>query len=275
MRFVDCHTHTFPFSPDAHTSLEEHAASAREKGLKGFILTDHCDMVPWPDPHPETGERYFVDFRRDESYDLLLKVREQNPDLYIGFGAELGEWYYDREKGSAFAADTRLDFIIGSLHTLDGTDFAVMTYESETQCDALLERYAEHLIDHCKFSPLDVLGHLTYPLRYMHRHANLRPDFTRQRDAVAEALRALIERGKGIEINTSGLRKGFGATFPDRYWLELYRDLGGEIVTFGADAHYAKDIGADFNVAADLLRSCGFKNVFYFKNREPVAIPLD
>lgn len=269
MPFIDTHCHTLPFSPDADTTLEMHCLAARARGLDGFILTDHCDMTGWFE-----DEGYVkLDFRRDESYALVCAMREKYPDLYIGFGAELGEWYFDREDGNAFAADTRLDFLLGSLHTLDGEDFYIKRYESLAHCDRLLAAYAEELLDHCKNSPMDSFAHLTYPLRYM-KKAGFEPDFTKQRDAVAEAFRALIDRGIALEVNTSGLRQNLGATLPDRYWLELYRDLGGEMLTLGSDAHHHDHLGANFADAAELLRSIGFDRVYYYRDRKPIAMTL-
>ncbi len=292
MRLVDTHTHTFPFSPDAEASLEEHAAAAEWLGLGGFILTDHCDMVPWQDIGCAP---YWADFDRDGSFNILSEVRERHPGLYIGFGAELGEWYADVEpdeavppkygadgrllpphapvRSDAIASDPRLDFLLGSMHTVRREDFSRMTFTSEEQCAELLRLYAERLVSHCENSPMDALAHLTYPLRYM-RRAGFRADLTRERDTVAEALRALVRRGKALEVNTSGLRQGHGETLPGKYWLELWRDLGGELVTLGSDAHYSRDLAADFAAAAELLRACGFRYAFYYRELRPVAIPL-
>ena len=82
-------------------------------------------------------------------------------------------------------------------------------------------------------------------------------------------LEELIENEKGIEINTAGLRKGLSFAHPHMGILKRYKELGGEIITIGSDAHFAKDVAADFNVAEDMLKECGFKYYTVFENRIP------
>ena len=43
--------------------------------------------------------------------------------------------------------------------------------------------------------------------------------------------------GKGIELNTAGLKYGLGHPHPTEDALGRYRELGGEILTIGSDGH--------------------------------------
>jgi histidinol-phosphatase (PHP family) len=43
--------------------------------------------------------------------------------------------------------------------------------------------------------------------------------------------------------------------------------LGGEILTFGSDAHTADNIGADFDVPIEMARTAGFTRVARFEKR--------
>ena len=97
----------------------------------------------------------------------------------------------------------------------------------------------------CTTVEFDVLAHLTYCLRYMKQRDGIEPDISRFDELIAESFRALIEKGRGIEINTSGIRQGFGDCFPDLKYARLFRDLGGEILSIGSDAHRVEDIGSD------------------------------
>ena len=89
-------------------------------------------------------------------------------------------------------------------------------------------------------------------------------------DYIDTALRMLIEKGKGIEINTASLKYGLKYPNPCPDILKRYRELGGEIITIGADAHTPDKIGYAFDKAADVLRECGFSYYAVFKNRRPV-----
>ena len=96
-------------------------------------------------------------------------------------------------------------------------------------------------------------------------------EFSSLIDAV---LKELIERGKGIEINTSGYRYGINDCYPDIEILKRYKALGGEIVTVGSDAHFPRDVADHIGAAYDMLNIAGYKYVTVFKGREPSFITL-
>lgn len=70
---------------------------------------------------------------------------------------------------------------------------------------------------------------------------------------VDRILLKLIERKKGLEINTSGIRQGMKESLPGKSIVARFFELGGQIVTLGSDAHAKKDIGADFSAVSDLI----------------------
>ncbi len=74
---------------------------------------------------------------------------------------------------------------------------------------------------------------------------------------------------KGIELNTAALAKGMKEPNPCTDVLKRYRELGGEIVTIGSDAHKPEQIAFAFDRAARILISCGFKYYTTFENRSP------
>ena len=84
----------------------------------------------------------------------------------------------------------------------------------------------------------------------------------------------LIRRGKGLECNTGGLKYGLRHPNPTEEVLVRYRDLGGEILTVGSDAHKPEHLGYDFDYCRELLKRCGFKYYTVFHQRKPVFLPL-
>ena len=94
--------------------------------------------------------------------------------------------------------------------------------------------------------------------------------YDKYKDVIDEILRQLIAHGKGIELNMAGFKYGLGHPNPTEEILHRYRELGGEIITIGADAHTPDKIGYAFDKAADVLRECGFSYYAVFKNRRPV-----
>ena len=126
----------------------------------------------------------------------------------------------------------------------------------------------------CKWRKFDILAHLTYPLRYINGIAKLNVDISQYNEIISESFRLLIQNGKGIEINTSGLRQPYGLTFPTLEYVKLFKELGGEIISIGSDAHCADDLGKGIIDGIKLAETGGFKYISYFKNRKPEFIKI-
>ena len=116
---------------------------------------------------------------------------------------------------------------------------------------------------------------MTYPLRYIVGEHGIEVDMSKFSDKIDEILTLLVENEKALEINTSGLRQKLGATMPEETVIRRFKQLGGEFVTVGSDAHYAKDIGAGIDVAIEIAQRSGFDCVTLFQNRMPVQIPIE
>ena len=89
-------------------------------------------------------------------------------------------------------------------------------------------------------------------------------------DYIDEILRYLIEHGKGLEVNTAGFKYGLGFAHPHPDILKRYKELGGEIITIGADGHKPEHIAYDFYKISAILKGCGFKNYTEFRKRKPI-----
>ena len=82
---------------------------------------------------------------------------------------------------------------------------------------------------------------------------------------IEEILHTIIPKGIGIECNTN---RG-NTPLPDADVLTLYRQLGGEIITLGSDAHAAEHLGCAIEARQELLRQCGFRYFAVFDRMEP------
>ena len=91
--------------------------------------------------------------------------------------------------------------------------------------------------------------------------------FSEEIDAV---LKKLIAEGKGLEMNLAGIKYGLGFPNPHPDVLKRYRELGGEIITIGADAHEPAHVAYEFEKATEILRECGFSYYAEFHGRKPV-----
>ena len=84
----------------------------------------------------------------------------------------------------------------------------------------------------------------------------------------------LIEKGKCLEVNTGGFRHGLGEPNPCIGILKRYRELGGEQITIGSDAHTPEYLAYEFHKTTALLRELGYRFYCVFQNRKPEQLPL-
>ena len=62
-------------------------------------------------------------------------------------------------------------------------------------------------------------------------------------DIIDEILKTLIQKGKGIEVNTSGYALNKTCGFPNFDIVKRYKELGGTIITVGTDSHTSDRVG--------------------------------
>ena len=279
MNLLDCHSHSTN-SPDGNSSPEEMLKTAMEKGFSAYALTDHCEVNRW-----FSIEHYGVEPNEYDTYDFgadFEKSMKQNTALkekYAGkieflCGIELGQAPFDLGLSEAIVSDKRLDFVIGSIHQIKAKDdFAFLDY-SKNDIDKLLTDYYDDMYSLCKWNKFDILGHITYPLRYIEGDNGIKVDMSKYEEIIRLCFKTLIENGKGIEINTSGLRQAYGQPFPSLYWVKLFREMGGEILSLGSDAHTAEDLGKGIREGAEIALEAGFTHLCCFKERKPNFIKI-
>lgn len=268
MYLCDYHTHTHA-SPDGNSPAEEMASAALERGFSEIVITDHFDVAE--EPIPEYADFVFdLPKLKREVEEAAEKYRGR---LKVKLGIELGQGHHIPEMARELLESAEFDFVLGSLHNaFRKRDYYFIPYR-EIDCDALISEYVEELYEMVKTVDFDSAAHLTYPLRYLKRELpefSLRPYY----DGFAQVMRVLIERGKAMEVNTSTLRKGAGFTMPPDELIRLYRELGGELLTVGSDAHAPEDVGADVAEVRRHLSELGFRYLTVYERRKPKCIPL-
>jgi len=272
MRYANQHMHSAFASFDARGSLPDMIAASAAAGLAAICFTDHMDMAD-----ERTGlSRNALPQRRAAFEGRRAAAETLAPaGLDVRFGMELGAALQLPEQAAEAAQLPGLDFIIASIHNLpEVQDFYFYPYESEAQCEALNRRYLAELIRLTDFPHFDVMGHIGYTTRYMSRQGfSERITVEKYGDELRELLSRLIQKGKGIECNCSGLAD-VGAPYPAADILRLYRSLGGEIITVGSDAHDPSRVFFGIRETYDLLKSCSFRYVSEFRERQCEFIPL-
>lgn len=264
---ADFHLHTC-HSGDSSAPMEAMILQGMARGLDTMCFTEHNDFE-YPDTPQGIPGSIFLLNTDSYLYDFLSCKEKYAGQIKLLFGVEMGLQAQLMSQDASFAKSRGFDFIIGSSHLCNGKDPSYLPfYEGRTQKEAYGEYFLSILENIKKHSDFDVYGHLDYVVRYgPDRDKNY--SYEEYSDIFDEILKLLIEKGKGIEINTGGLPKGLRDLHPCRGILKRYRQLGGEIVTIGSDAHDTHRIAADFDKAADALLDCGFRYYTVFEKRKP------
>lgn len=281
MNLIDCHTHT-GFSVDSEADINAMVERALQLNLAAYAITDHCECNCFYPKEHYSGNTYsdYFNYQKDfeGSVAAVTELKNQyDKKLNLICGVELGQATHDIQTAEKIISDSRLDFVIASIHQLRGIeDFAFIDYSNYTIDDiySLLEKYFIEINELCKWGKFDILGHLTYTLRYIQGNFGIKIDITRYDDIIENSFRALIQNGCGIEINTSGLRQAYGKTFPSLKYVKLYYELGGELLSIGSDAHTANDLGKGIADGMKIANLAGFNRICYFKQHKPVFIEI-
>lgn len=247
--------------------MEEMVLAGIARGLTAMCFTEHNDF-DYPE-YPDLPADTFL-LNTDSYLDTLATLKGKYADkIKLLFGAEMGLQPETLRQNAAYAKSYDFDFIIGSSHICHRKDPYYPGFFDGRDKEACLREYFESILENVrKFSNFDVYGHLDYVVRY----APGKDDgysYEQYRDILDEILKLLLEKGKGIELNTGGLKSGMHDFHPCKGALKRYRQLGGEIITVGSDSHDAENIAAHFHRAADVLRECGFRYYCVFEKRTP------
>jgi len=271
MRY-DTHTHTSRFSSDAKLELEVLLDRIADLGFDGVAVTDHYEP-DYPDP------RFTAVFDVPEYLSVLAAAdRSATGGPKVLRGLEFGFLPFHGPCLDEVARSGDFDHIVSSVHMLGGLDpyFSREVYDTGRKAvyGGVLERMADMLRLTASF---DVLGHYDYFSRYapwpdrkmMYRDAP---------DAFDEVLRLCAQSGRAVELNTrTGYRmidEGVADFLPDPEVLRRYRELGGELVSIGSDAHQAETVGRAIPEYLDWLEGLGFPGVTVFFGRKPRVIPF-
>lgn len=267
MYLIDYHLHT-NYSGDCKVPMENVVKSAISKGVKEIALTDHVDY-----DYPNSKYSFLVDF--DAYINEFNKLKEKyNKEINMRLGIEMGYQPHIQDKINQLISNYPFDFVICSSHTADKLDFVNGDFFiGKTQKNAYLRYFENVLYSVENFHNYDVYGHLDFINRYGNYENKLLSysDFT---DIIDAILKNIIDTSHGIEINTSGFRYGLGQTHPHFDIVKRYKELGGEILTLGSDAHLTRDISSQFEIVIEYLKSINFKHITTFKGRKPFFIKL-
>lgn len=272
MPLYDCHTHT-NHSHDSRCSLDDLCEAACAAGLAGISVTDHADIE-----YARTSdvrERVRASFLDADAHRTAYAGR-----LRVLRGVEIGEGLWDPESTAQILSDSPFDVVIGSVHAV-----RMAGYERPYSCidfggmpreliPVFLHTYFDDMLDMVQHTDMDILAHVTCPLRYIVGKYGIPVDMVPYGGQIDEILKAAAARGLALEVNTSCTGSAYDSLLPYEEILRRFRRFGGTRFTVGSDCHTADRCGLSFPRAVTALRAVGVCEAVYFENRRPVPYAL-
>lgn len=262
---LDYHVHS-TCSGDGKASVEQMCARAVELGICEIAFTEHVDN----NPEDICYDKFDLDSFCRQTDLAQAKFGEA---LRIVKGAEFGEPHLYRRQLEELCDSGGLDFIMGAVHWVGDTIVAVDAF-ADSDVERLYYSYFDEVLKAVECGGFDVLAHFDLVKRFGVKYAGpfrLEPF----REQIASILTVMIERGIALEVNTSGLRQPCAEPFPSLEILKLYRELGGELITVGSDAHRIEQLGFGLRQGLSLIRAAGFDAVALYHERKPRLIGAD
>lgn len=226
---------------------------ASRKGLKEIGFADH--------------DYYFEQM----NLSLIREVAQDYPQLAVRVGLEAEYRIDDEARIKQLLDQYPFDFVIGSVHEMDGWAFDMPGQElvhHEKDADELYRDYFEVVTKAASCGLFTTIGHFDLIKLF-----GIRPktDILKLAD---QALTTVAERGLTLEVNTNGRYKPIQEFYPERRIMEEIARRGIEF-TLGSDAHCAEVVGRDLDEASQILREIGVRSVVGFERFDKVRYALD
>jgi histidinol-phosphatase (PHP family) len=266
---LDAHLHTEQ-SPDSAVPIDVYAALAVERGISEIAITDHVDFDP-RDPAYE--------YSRFEDRERVVRGAAERwaPEgVIIRFGAELTYNRRWEDDVRAHLARYGYDYVIGSVHDWPESPYwpsRIRAWVEGRSLDEIVAPYYEQIIAAAQTGLFDTIGHLDVVKRYLHPHVTA-ADLAGRPELQEPALRAIVESGVALEVNSSGLRYPGAETYPSATIVARYRQLGGERVVVGSDAHSRGSFAHRLGESYRHLTAAGFDALTFRRGSDRVRVPV-
>ena len=211
---ADTHIHSI-YSYDGQMRIETVIKRGLELGLKYLAFTEHVEL-------DQISLKQFLN--RFACYcEEIDSLQEKYSNIKLIKGLEISN--PERHlKELEIINKLDLDYILGSNHILP----------KENDKEEILIYY-KRILEIVKNGGIDSLAHLDYVKRKF--DDSFIPD-----EILEEIFNYLIDANIALEINTSALRRKGLSSFPSDEKLDLYKKMGGTLVTIGSDAHRIEEV---------------------------------
>jgi len=265
---LDAHLHT-DRSSDSDVPIDAYAAQAVERGVAEIAITDHIDFDPGlPNFAPDAAAR--------ERTVREAAERWAGRGVAIRFGIEVTYESAREAEIRDHLATQAYDFAIGSVHVGPDSPYhgsRVRSWTAGRSLGDIVAPYFEEVAAAARSGLFDAIGHLDFVKRYL-VPCVMPADLAAAPELYVPVLRALVESGTALEVNTSGLRQGPAETYPSPAIVALFRSLGGERVTAGSDAHRREAFAFGLEEGYRAAAEAGFERLAFRRGAVPTVVDV-
>lgn len=273
---IDYHLHNH-CSPDSSVETEELVRVMKDQGIRHICLTNHGE---WFDD--SIGEAGVFEYEEVKKRFLSAKaeieqIRPRFPGMDIRFGMEL---QYDPKAMTAMkkiTAELPFDFILGSVHLLDGVVISSHVHSREKFAEmdekTAYTKYFEDMLRWVELGLFDAVAHFDVVKKYgWEMYGPFQPQ--KYKPLILKILQTMKKKGVGIELNTASLYSRCQELFPHPEILRWCVETGIEHYTLGSDAHELELAGKGIKEALEIAKLAGIRNLSTYEQRKPMKHPL-
>jgi len=235
---MDRHIHTY-YSKDADidATFEGYIHRALELNITHLTFTDHHDIDP---AHP----LFKVPIDYDEYIKRFNEIKKTSK-IDISLGVEVGYQSHVKEEIKTFLKSYPFEFVILSVHYIEKKDLYTGEYFKGKDAFEAYDLYFKTCLEAIQnIDDFHTFGHLDYIPRYAPYEDY---EYHEHKETIDLILKALISKGKMLEINTSGFVTE-KRMYPKKEVIDRYFELGGRFITIGSDAHRISELGRYFDL---------------------------
>ena len=240
--------------------IDEYYKIASEMGCKYFVTTDHLEFMS-----VYNNQDWTVDFKSLE--EDLKRLSKKYPNVIPLKGVEMGyrKDHLDRMMNIIQTED--FDLINLSIHDNGEIDYYLKEEFINKGVDKVLKIYFDNMIDGLvTMDDFDVLSHFDYGFKTA---LLVKPNIkiSEYEDYLVKIFKILISKKKALEINIK-VQTTINSLEHIKYFLTLYKQLGGERLTISTDSHEPNLYMKNYDKYASIVKECGFNELCYYVKRK-------
>jgi histidinol-phosphatase (PHP family) len=251
---IDYHLHVIAHDdrPMTVENILSYCGVAESRGVRQMGITEH--------------DRYL------DKIDVAAfqEAREESNGVGLRLGIEIDFVPGQEERMESDATALPFDYVIGSVHRVDGDEVDRATDQGIYERYDTYELYAAYyrnVREAALSGRFEVIGHPDLIKIFRHfPERDVTPLLEETADAVAES-------GVVVDVNAAGLRKPVGEIYPSRKFLKMFHRRGVPII-LSSDAHAPNEVAAGYDKSLKLVHDVGYREVATFENRERGSLSL-